>query len=417
MHIESNRMVQKLVEKGVTFLHPDQVFISPEVDPDRISADGVKIYPGCRISGASTLICSGAVVGYEAPATIENCYIGPKVHLKGGFFKDAVFLEGASMGSGSHVREGTILEEQSSGAHTVGLKQTILFPWVTLGSLINFCDIFMSGGTDRKNHSEVGSSYIHFNFTHNQDKATASLLGDVPCGVMLDKRPIFLGGQGGLVGPCRLTFGTVSAAGSVNRNDELNENRLIFGKATARGSIPYAPGQYMNPQRIIRNNAIYIANMVALSQWYQHVRTKFINDSASSLLHQGLKRILDMNIQERIKRLADLFHNLTDAIETGGYAMGMPGRAYRSYSEAWPDMQHIFQNGSSYQGNRNFMEHFLQAITIGIENKGYQYLDVIRQLTPADKSIGTRWLQSIVDKITDDVYELIPSITPQKMNL
>jgi UDP-N-acetylglucosamine/UDP-N-acetylgalactosamine diphosphorylase len=52
------------------------------------------------------------------------------------------------------------------------LKQTILFPFVTLGSLINFCDIFMSGGSDRKNHSEVGSSYIHFNYTPNQDKAT-----------------------------------------------------------------------------------------------------------------------------------------------------------------------------------------------------------------------------------------------------
>jgi len=116
------------------------------------------------------------------------------------------------MGSGSHVRDGTILEEQASVAHTVALKQTILFPFVTLGSLINFCDCFMSGGTDRKNHSEVGSSYIHFNFTPNQDKATASLIGDVPNGVMLNKNPIFLGGQGGLIGPCRLTFGTIIAA-------------------------------------------------------------------------------------------------------------------------------------------------------------------------------------------------------------
>ena len=120
------------------------------------------------------------------------------------------------------------MEEQASIAHTVGLKQTILFPFVTLGSLINFCDCFMAGGTSRKDHSEVGSSYIHFNFTPNQDKATASLIGDVPCGVMLDQKPIFLGGQGGIIGPCRLTYGLTAAAGTIVRKDELRPDRLDF---------------------------------------------------------------------------------------------------------------------------------------------------------------------------------------------
>ena len=69
-----------------------------------------------------------------------DCQIGPNVNLNGGFFQDAVLLGGVSAGSGAHVRRGTILEEESSIAHTVGLKQTILFPFVTLGSLINFCD-------------------------------------------------------------------------------------------------------------------------------------------------------------------------------------------------------------------------------------------------------------------------------------
>ena len=108
-------------------------------------------------------------------------------------------------------------------------KHTILFPFVTLGSLINFCDCLMAGGTSRKNHSEVGSSYIHFNFTPNQDKVTASLIGDVPKGVMLNQPPIFLGGQGGLVGPCRLAYGTTVAAGTIVRKDELRPGRLLYG--------------------------------------------------------------------------------------------------------------------------------------------------------------------------------------------
>ena len=198
--------VSQLIHKGVRIDCPDSIEIGEEVDVGKISGQGVVIHAGSKIFGDTTLILRDARIGFEAPATVKNCQIGPEVELKGGFFEDAVFLANAKAGLGSHVREASIFEEQTSIAHTVGTKHTILFPFVTLGSLINFCDCLIAGGTSRKNHSEVGSSYIHFNFTPNQDKATASLIGDVPKGVMLNQPPIFLGGQGGLVGPCRLNI-------------------------------------------------------------------------------------------------------------------------------------------------------------------------------------------------------------------
>ena len=193
MSEKSRRIIDELAAKGVWFPAPESVEIGPDVKPERISGDGVVIHAGCKLYGESTWISSGVRLGEEAPVTVDGCQIGPNVSLRGGYFQQAVFLTDSSAGSGSRVREATILEEGASIAHTVGLKQTILFPFVTLGSLINFCDCFMAGGTDRKNHSEVGSSYIHFNYTPNQDKATASLLGDVPRGVMLTQAPIFLG--------------------------------------------------------------------------------------------------------------------------------------------------------------------------------------------------------------------------------
>ena len=245
-----------LLNKGVVIPAPYAVEIGDDVDLDRISGDGVVIHAGCKIYGASTLILQGTKLGYEGPVTVENCQVGSDVHLKGGFFKKAVFLTGASAGYGAHIREGTIFEEEASVAHTVGLKQTILFPFVTLGSLINFCDCLMAGGTDRNNHSEVGSSFIHFNYTPNQDKATSSLIGDVPGGVMLNRPPIFLGGQGGLVGPCRLAYGIVAAAGTINRKDELRTGRLIFGGAAKGGNIPFTPGVYRSEKRIVINNII-----------------------------------------------------------------------------------------------------------------------------------------------------------------
>ena len=220
--------IVQLMQKGVDIPNPLTLDIGPEVSIDRISGEGVTLYPGCRIYGAKTVISAGVKLGAEAPVTIDDCQLGPKVELKGGYFKKSVFLEKANMGSGAQVREGCILEEEANGAHCVGLKQTILFPFVTLGSLINFCDCLMAGGTSRKDHSEVGSSYIHFNFTPDGDKTTASLIGDVPRGVMLNQPPIFLGGQGGAVGPVRLGYGTVVAAGSVLRDDAPEDGRLII---------------------------------------------------------------------------------------------------------------------------------------------------------------------------------------------
>ncbi|NQT10729.1 MAG: protein GlmU, partial [Desulfobacteraceae bacterium] len=286
--------IEKLVKKGIKIPNPDSVEIGDDVNIDRISGNKTTIYSGCKVFGSSTLILQGTKLGYEGPVTVENCQVGPLVNLNAGFFKDAVFLSRVSVGSGSHIREGTILEEESSIAHTVGLKQTILFPFVTLGSQIDFCDCLMAGGTSRKNHSEVGSSYIHFNYTPEQDKATPSLIGDVPGGVMLNQNPIFLGGQGGLVGPCRLAFGTVVAAGTIYRKDELRPQRLIFDKPGKGGNIAFTADAYRGIKRIVTNNIIYMANLTALMQWYIHVRTQFISDDFPEPLFVGLKEKLNM---------------------------------------------------------------------------------------------------------------------------
>src|SRR5512136_2721472 len=233
-----------LVNKGVDIPNPWTLDIGNEVDPERISGNGVTIYPGCRIYGKSTVISAGAKIGYEGPVTIDDCQIGPNVELKAGYFNKAVFLEKSNMGLGAHVREGCILEEEANGAHCVGIKQTILFPFVTLGSLINFCDCLMAGGTSRRDHSEVGSSYIHFNFTPDGNKTTASLFGDVPRGVMLNQRPIFLGGQGGVVGPVRLGYGTVVAAGSILRDDIAEDGKFIVTPPHPGDERDFVPHAY-----------------------------------------------------------------------------------------------------------------------------------------------------------------------------
>jgi UDP-N-acetylglucosamine/UDP-N-acetylgalactosamine diphosphorylase len=385
MKDSSTSKIQALIQKGVQIPNPASIEIGEEVDPDKFSENGVVIHAGCRIFGQSTLILQGAQLGYEGPATVVDCQIGPKVELKGGFFKDSVFLEKAKMGYGAHVRDATILEEQASGAHTVALKQTILFPFVTLGSLINFCDCFMSGGTNRKKHSEVGSSYIHFNFTPNQDKATPSLIGDVSRGVMLNQRPIFLGGQGGLVGPCRLTYGTTIAAGIIYRRDELRSGRLIFGGAGKGGNISYTPGRPHTDKRIIKNNVIFIANLFALRQWYAHVRSLFVSDDFPQVLFEAVNEKLNMAIHERPRLMSK-----------------------KELPKRWPELKDFLNSRQKYEGDTNRRDDFLEKLIPAIKNSGKNYIATITGLAPEVTQPGTNWLQGIVDEITTGTLELMP---------
>ena len=395
-----------LMEKGAKIHNPDTVEIGEEVDLKRISGEGVILYPGCRIYGDKTLILAGAKLGCEGPVTVENCYIGSRVELKGGFFRKAVFLDDVAMGYGAHVREGTILEEAASVAHTVALKQTILFPFVTLGSLINFCDCLMAGGTGRKNHSEVGSSYIHFNFTPNQDKATASLLGDVPRGVMLNQTPIFLGGQGGLVGPCRLEYGTVLAAGSICRKDELRPDRLIQEGGARSANVAYTRGLHLTLKRILVNNIHYIASLMALGQWYVHVRSEFVGQDFTPELFEGLTETLQMAIQERIARLLAYCRNLP--------VCGVPqtvqaNRLCEIYNNC-SQLERLFLMQKSWPGNDGFRENFLEAVRQGIHERGKHYIPVIQGLREKHRESGTAWLQGIVDHIVTESLQLFPSL-------
>ncbi len=398
----SHSKIQQLLNKGVSIPNPETITIGDEIDIERISGTGTVFHSGTKVFGKSTLIQNNVELGYEAPVTVENCQLGPEVKLNGGFFKQAVFLKKASMGSGSHVRQGTIFEEEANAAHTVGLKQTILFPFVTLGSLINFCDCFMSGGTSRKDHSEVGSSYIHFNYTPEQDKATPSILGDVPNGVMLNESPIFLGGQGGLVGPTRLTFGTITAAGSIIRKDELRKGRLLMEGGKREINITFPKGAYRNVKRNIQNNIIYIANLHALRMWYRHVRSMFISSDFSEDLFVSLKHNLDIGIDERMKRLKDLSQKI--------HARAGSDHIDSELFLKWDNFEQLFENLQKQEGDNEQRDTFLQVIDNGIKTNGKDYIPVIKGLDIEDAEMGTIWLQGIVDHILDESINLFSAL-------
>ena len=411
---EQNRLspqVERLLARGVRMPLPQTVEVGEEVDPGRISGDGVVLHAGTRISGARTLIAAGCRLGQEAPVSLSDCLLGPGVELKGGFFKSSVFLEKANMASGAQVREGCLLEEEANGSHTVGLKQTLLFPFVTLGSLINFCDCFMAGGTSRKNHSEVGSSYIHFNYTPQQDKATASLLGDVPRGVMLKAPPIFLGGQGGLVGPARIGYGTVIAAGTVWRGDCPEGGALL--SATGRDNRQsFTPGLYGDIRRRVLNNLHYIANLLALRQWYLHVRQPFFrSQDLGAALFDGATQVLESALAERIVRfeaLAEKMETSLRCLESRADATACASivRQQRALLTGWPRLKAFLTSGEEASTAPSRREAFVKRIAEAAGTSGY--LAVVQSLDAATAAAGTAWLQDIVDTVVDRSLSILP---------
>lgn len=393
---------QALREQGVTIECPDSVAIASDINPSRIAPE-TTIHAGCRLAGVQTSIGPGSVLGAEAPVTLRNCQLGHHVQLKGGTFNGATLLDGVTFGSGAHVRLGTLLEEHAACAHTVGLKQTLLMPFVTLGSLINFCDCLMSGGTGSRNHSEVGSSYIHFNFTAHQDKATPSLIGDVPAGVMLDQPPIFLGGQGGLVGPARIAYGTITAAGTICRRDVTRSGQLVFGETGHRiKSIPYDSRLYGPIDRLCLNNILYIGNLRALQAWYRDVRPPLMaSDVYTQACLKSARAQLDTMIAERIKRLAQLADKVAQSLEISAqrtpHKSGATFEMQQRFVDTWPSLQAKLDAPLPPDlANTPACNAFLEAIHTASAGG---YVDTIQALPPSIRQQGTRWLQHIVNSI------------------
>lgn len=309
--------IQCLIDNGVCIPDPRQVYIDENINLEMILPEST-LYPGVRLSGNRTCIGPRSKIGTEGPAVLNDVALAADVEVASGFITGSALLHGARAGANSHIRAGTILEEFSSTAHCVGLKQTILMAYVTTGSLINLCDILISGGRNRKDHTEIGSGFIHFNFTPwgSGDKATPTLVGDVFDGVFLNSDRIFLGGLTGVVGPRRIDYGSVITAGQIVRDDV--PARTLYSKVghshiSELGSIdrPISNSK-------IRKNLEYISNLVALKCWYQEIRLKFLPQNAFLSRH-----VIDFCIEaiegmiiERVSRLNGYNRNTSIVVPT-----------------------------------------------------------------------------------------------------
>ncbi len=295
---ENCKRVSVLRSRGVEVWGPERVYIGPDVLLDNIQRGA--ILKSAVVTGKTTFLARNTVIGTSGTAVLHDCQLGEGVEVGAGGYKCATMLAKVKVRGFAELRQGTLLEEEAELGHNVGLKHTILTTAVIAGSCINFCDVLATGGTQRSDHSEIGSGTVHFNFDPRGDKF-GSLLGDIR-GVLLRSRRIFIGGNSGLVAPVHLDFGAVVGAGSTVRGN-VGPGQLHQDFRGTVQSRAFDPCIYFDVSRKFMNTAKLVGNLQGLASWYRWVRIPFADGSERLLYDSALKQI-ELHVKHRLTELS-----------------------------------------------------------------------------------------------------------------
>ncbi len=383
--------IAKLCAKGVDVWGPERVCVGADVNLDRIEP-GAEIRQA-TLAGNSLRIARGARIGTSGHALVEDCQIGRGATLGAGSYQGATLLEGARIRGFAELRPGTLLEEEVDAAHSVAFKNTILTAGCVAGSLINFCDIFMSGGTSRADHSEIGSGAVHFNFDPRGDK-WGSLIGDAR-GLLLRSAPVFVGGQCGLVGPVHIDFGTVTAAGSIVRKDVGAD--LVYFKNVGNAEIPgFDREVYAGLKRKFLAAAKLIGNLWAFDRWYETVRLPHAAEHEKPF-YEAARAQAAVHRKERIARLGKIVEKLPRSIEklvAGGDAKlkaCLPEQ--RMLIDRWPALAELLSaKPDAPEPPRAFLDGYGEA-----RAAGRSHAEAARNC-PAGAAETAAWLHGIAEQ-------------------
>jgi UDP-N-acetylglucosamine/UDP-N-acetylgalactosamine diphosphorylase len=291
--------VARLRNAGVLVSSCERVFVGAEVPLEHIEPEAMLV--NAMIRGEQTAIGSQAKIGVSGTSVLRNTQVGRGAELGAGWYEQATLLADVKVRGFAELRQGTVLEETAEAGHNVGLKHTFFGVGAVAGSCINFCDVLVTGGSSRQDHTEIGSGAVHFNFDPRGDKF-GSLLGDVT-GLLLRKRRIFVGGNCGVVAPVQIGFGAVMAAGTTLRKD-VEANQMFLGEA----SDPEATGGEFDPEiyhdlrRKLLTTARLVGNLQALELWYKTVRLPSA-DGLERMLCEGALRNIRIHLEHRAREL------------------------------------------------------------------------------------------------------------------
>lgn len=415
-----HELVEVLIPQGVQLLLPEQTAIRRDVDLRKLGS-GVVLHPGTRLQGSNTnigaqsilgeagpvlvdnsVIGPATLIGAQGPVTLRNTWVGERTTLGMGVAEDSVFLgrehddAPPTTGVGFRVRKGSLYEEGASSAQHTDTKMTVLLPWTTLGSNLNFCDVLLAGGVGDQpgQFSEVGSGTTHFNFTIRGDKATASLLGNVAEGVFLRSERLFIGGNNSLLGPLQAEFGAFSAAGA--RISGSMSRGLNLGQPVPSGHVDYDPRSFPQLRRAVLTQLNFLGELNALFHWYAQIRPLLAADDFQRRLYQQAQTVVQRNLHERIQQLGVLTDLVRDSLSHSRSALPEAVEEYQqNWLTNWPRMKDHLQR---------YPELGSSPPPILLQECGSRqgsYTQRVQQFSDEAVTAGQNWLKSIAQELRE----------------
>jgi hypothetical protein len=376
--------VLTLRSRGVHIWSDARVFIAADVPPNAIEPRARLM--NAIIQGPNTRIGSESVIGTSGITVMENVQTGRGVELGAGTYSECVLLHRAKIRGFAEIRPGTVIEEEVEVGHNVGLKNTILTAAVVAGSCINFCDVFVSGGTSRQDHTEIGSGAVHFNFAPNRDKF-GSLIGDVS-GMLMRSTPVFIGGNSGIVAPAHIGFGEIVPAGTTVRRYVAKEDAAVIPAVCP-------------PKRAFLGKLFlavrFIGNLKAYAEWYARVRLAGSCNESEQILYRTVLRLIEKNLAWRQAELIQYLNRILNASDLDQRVHACTAKVI-NLCHSWDWEATVPEPPASFM---HAYKNLRQTST---------HIQTVQAMSSADANIAADWLKSVVNSILQPVIDAVDSI-------
>jgi len=189
------RIINTLQDKGVRFLDPQSVFLSPDVRIGR----GTTIYPNVHLEGRTTI---GSNCSIYPNVRIQDSTIGDGVVIKDStLIECSVVKKNASVGPFAHIRPGSEIGAGAKIGNFVEVKKSVIGPGTKASHLSYIGDAKIGKDVN------IGAGTITCNYDGHR-KHTTVIEDDV-----------FIGSDTQLVAPVKVHKGAFIGAGSTITSD------------------------------------------------------------------------------------------------------------------------------------------------------------------------------------------------------
>lgn len=213
-----------------------------------------------------------------------------------------------------------------------------------------------------------------------------------------------------MVGPLRVGYGNVIAAGTILRSDVTEENKLVIGKSYTGSVTNFTANQYSGLSRLVSSNVLYLANLLALEEWYAQVRRDFFRkQELGEWIYQGALEKLSMAKAERLNRLKLMAAKMPESMTKDRPDSASAARK-KEFHERVTALCELFLVKTTSSKTIEMKEAFLSGFQAVGKSGDRGYIETIKSLPDDTTKKGTDWLQEIIAELCRQATTLLPTL-------